>query len=610
MTRNRVLSRAARLALTLILVYALTAAAVAAHAVPAVPVDYTVSLREASRHLIHVRMQLAGTSKERDVRLPVWNALYQIRDFAQYVRYVHAADSNGRALAVRKLDKTTWRISGAESGAVVDYLVYADTPGPYGMQANTQHAFINLAELLMYPVDARESPMTVTFTDLPAGWKIATPLPALAARNGQHTFTARTYDRLVDGPVDVGTFAEAAFDQDGAHYRIVVDADPADYKMDQIVTMAKKLTHAEVEWMNERPFTEYMFLYHFPHGPGSGGMEHAYATAIDVNAERLQDDPLALPSVTAHEIFHLWNVKRLRPASLEPIDYTQEQYTRALWFSEGFTSTVGDYMLVRTGYLDERGYLESLAREIRALQLRPAHLTQSAEDSSLDTWFDKYPQYRLPERSISYYNKGEILGVLLDLAVRDATGGRKSLREVFQFMNEQYAHQGRPFPDTAGVREATEAVTHRDFAWFFESYVAGLEELPYDRLFATVGLRLNRKRVTIPYTGFSTVKNFDQPPIVVHIEEGSEAQRSGLEQGDQIVAVNGKTLSSELDEKLSDLRVGDTVKLRAVGRKGSREIKLQLGGQSQDEFSFSDAAAVTPAQRARRTAWLRGEAEP
>jgi len=609
LNRNREQSRAARLATILILLCA-SAGSVAAQAVPSVPVDYFVSLREAGRHLIHVRMQLAGTSRERDVQLPVWNALYQIRDFAQYVRYVHAVDSSGRALIVRKLDKTTWRISGAESGAVVDYLVYADTPGPYGLQANAQHVFMNLAELLMYPVDARESPMTVTFTELPSGWKIATPLPALAARNGQRTFTARTYDRLVDGPVDIGTFAEADFDQDGAHFRIVVDADAADYKMDQIVAMAKKLTHSEVVWMGERPFTEYMFLYHFPHGPGSGGMEHAYATAIDVNADRLQDDPLALPSVTAHEFFHLWNVKRLRPASLEPIDYTKEQYTRSLWFAEGVTSTVGDYMLARTGYFDERGYLENLAREIRTLQLRPAHLTQSAEDSSLDTWFDKYPQYRLPDRSVSYYNKGEILGVLLDLAVRDATNGRKSLREVFQFMNEQYAHQGRPFPDTQGVRDATEAVTHRDCGWFFEPYVAGLEELPYDRLFATVGLRLNRKRITIPSVGFATVKNFDQPPVVVNIEEGSEAARAGLEPGDQIVSVNGKTLSSELDEKLSELRVGDTVKLRAVGRKGSREIKLLLGGQSQDEFSFSDAGGATPAQRARRAAWLRGEAEP
>jgi predicted metalloprotease with PDZ domain len=583
-------------------------ASVAALASPAVPVDYTVSLRDARAHLVTVRMHLAGTAAERDIQLPVWNALYQIRDFAQYVRYVRATDATGRALPVRKLDKTTWRVSGAEAGATVEYLVYADTPGPYGLQVNNRHAFFNLAELLMYPVDSRDAAMTVSFVDIPAGWTVATPLAALDQRT--HTYTARTYDRLVDGPVDVGFLERASFDQDGARYHIVVDAERGDYNMGNIVAMAKKLTQTTVEWMGERPFTEYTFFYHFPHGPGSGGMEHAYSTAIDVNADRLADSPLELPSLTAHEFFHLWNVKRLRPASLEPIDYNREQYTRSLWFSEGFTSTVGDYMLVRAGYLDERGYLDNLAHEIRSLQLRPAHSTQSAEDSSLDTWFDKYPQYRLPARSISYYNKGEILGVLLDLALREATGGRKSLRELFQHMNAKYAHQGRPFPDQAGVREAAEAITGKDFGWFFTRYVSGLDELPYDQMFATVGLRLDRRRITIPNVGFTSVRNFDQPPVVVVIEEGSEAQRAGLEQGDQVVAVNGRTLTGDLETRFSELRVGDTVKLRVVGRKGSREVKLTLGGQPQDEFRFSEVERVTPAQRARRAAWLRGEAEP
>lgn len=592
-----------RLALTLVLLATSTAWAAASP-----PVDFSVSLGEARAHLVRVRMQLAGTAAERDIQLPVWNALYQIRDFAQYVRYVRATDAKGRALPVRKLDKTTWRISGAEAGALVEYLVYADVPGPYGLQVNNQHAFFNLAQLLMYPVDSRDSAMTVTFTDLPAGWTIATPLAALDER--RHTYTARTYDRLVDGPVDIGQLERASFDQDGARYHVVVDAERGDYDIRAIVEMAKKLTRSTVEWMGERPFTEYTFFYHFPHGPGSGGMEHAYATAIDLNAERLRDDPFGLPGLTAHEFFHLWNVKRLRPASLEPIDYTKEQYTRTLWFSEGFTSTVGELMLARTGYYNERMFLESLAHEIRALQLRPAHLTQSAEDSSLDTWFDKYPQYRLPDRSISYYNKGEILGVLLDLALREATGGRKSLRELFQHMNAKYAHEGRPFPDLAGVREAAEAISGKDFGWFFDRYVSGLEELPYDRMFATVGLRLERRSVTVPNVGFTAVRNFDQPPVVVVLEEGSEAQRAGLEQGDQIVAVNGRTLTGDLDARLLELRVGDAVKLRAVGRKGSREIKVTLGGQAQDTYSFAELERVTPQQRARRAAWLRGEAEP
>ena len=599
------MSRTKRLALILVL----TLAAAAHAAAPSqISVDYTVSLRDYDRHLAYVRMQLAGSATERDIQLPVWNALYQIRDFAQYVRYVRATDPNGRPLVVRKMDKTTWRVFGAQDGAFVDYLVYCDLPGPYGMQVSKEHAFFNLAELLMYPVDSRDAAMTVSFTDLPPGWKIATPLAALDPR--KHLYTARSYDRLVDGPVDIGKFEQASFDEDGARYYIVVDGDPASYKMDEIVAMAKKVTHSAILWMNERPFTEYTFLYHFPHGPGSGGMEHAYATAIDVSAERLADDPFALPSVTAHEFFHLWNVKRIRPASLEPIDYTKENFTRALWFSEGFTSTVGDYLLLRTGIMDEPTFLSSLARQIRELQLRPAHLTQSAEDSSLDTWFDKYPQYRLPDRSISYYNKGEILGVLLDLEIRNQTNGRKSLRELFQWMNVHYAHEARPFNDTQGVREAAEAITGKDFGPFFNDYVHGLQELPYDRLFATVGLRLVRRHIVIPTTGFTTVRNFDQPPVVVVVQEGSEADRAGLEQGDQIVAVNGKTLTEDLGDRLAELRVGEQVKLRAVGRRGSREIKITLGGQDQDEYSFSDVDGITAAQRARRAAWLRGEAEP
>ncbi len=175
--------------------------------------------------------------------------------------------------------------------------------------------------------------------------------------------------------------------------------------------------------MQDRPYDEYTFLYHFPHGPAGGGMEHAYGTAIDVNADRLRSDLLPLAEVTAHEFFHLWNVKRIRPQSLEPINYQAEMDTRALWFSEGVTSTVGDLMLVRSGLFDERQYLAQVAGEITELQRRPAHTWQSVEDSSLDAWFEGIASYRSPERSISYYNKGEIVGILLDLRIRQLTNG-------------------------------------------------------------------------------------------------------------------------------------------------------------------------------------------
>ncbi|MGH9670167.1 MAG: M61 family metallopeptidase [Terriglobales bacterium] len=579
-------------------------------AAAAPPVDYYVSLAKAGEHLVHVRIHLAGTSAERDVQLPVWNALYQVRDFAQNVRRVTATNEAGESLPVRKIDKTTWRIGGAESGAEVEYDILADQPGPYGAQLTTEHAFFNLAQILMYPVDARDSPMTVTFTDFPASWKIATALPSLrpGVTSSRAVFTARSYDRLVDGPVEIGAFKDTFFDQDGATYHIVVDADPVDYDMHAIAQTVRKIVAAGVGWMGDRPFTEYLFIYHFPHGPGGGGMEHAYSTAIDVSADRLKDDSLFLQQVTAHEFFHLWNVKRIRPRSLEPLDYTRENYTTALWFCEGVTNAVANTLLLRAGLLDEGRYLDLLTQEIRTLELRPAHLRQSVEESSLDTWFDKYPQYRLPDRSISYYNKGEILGVLLDLAIRERTGGQKSLRDVFQWMNTHYANEIRAFDDSAGVRQAVEAVTFSDFSAFFRDYISGVEEPPYDPLLRTVGLKLVRRRITVPHPGFTSVKNFDAPPVVVSVENLTEADRLGLVAGDTILSINGKAASAEVEGILSTMRVGDTLRLRVTGRKGSRELKLRLAGHEEEQFAIVDMDVVTPAQRARRAAWLESSA--
>src|SRR5262249_48786883 len=247
---------------------------------------------------------------------------------------------------------------------------------------------------------------------------------------------------------------------------------------------------------------------------GGGGMEHAYSTAIDVSARVLAENALALPEVTAHEFFHLWNVKRIRPQSLEPIDYTKENYTDALWFSEGGTNTVQDYMLLRAGFLDEPQYLNRLAGEIAVLERRPARLTQSAEESSLDAWLEKYPSYELPARSISYYNKGGLLGVMLDLAMENATEGQISLRDLFHWMNENYAKKGRFFTDSEGLREAAEVVAHSDFNAFFWKYVAGREEISWDDCFRAVGLRVVRHTGTVADLGFLAVRIFDAPPIV------------------------------------------------------------------------------------------------
>jgi predicted metalloprotease with PDZ domain len=575
------------------------------------PVDYYVSLINPQQHLIHVRVHLAGTSAERDVQLPAWNALYQIRDFAQNLRSVHATDASGRPLPIRKLDKTTWRISQAESGAELGYDVYVDSPGPFGAQYDREHAFFNLAQILVYPLDARDSLMTVTFTNLPPEWQVATALASLrpGEPSARGIFTARNYDRLVDAPIELGTFKETSFEEGGALYRIAVHADVADYSMDKIKDALQRIVRAETRWMDDRPYGEYLFIYHFPHSPGAGGMEHAYSTAIEVSAERLQEDFLSMAGTTAHEFFHLWNVKRIRPSTLEPIDYVHENYTRALWFSEGVTSTVADYTLLQGGLAEPKRFLVDLSNEIRTLQSRPAHLTQSAEDSSLDTWFDKYPQYRLPDRSISYYNKGEILGVMLDLELRRRSKGKKSLQDLFQWMNRTYAYGSRYFHDTEGVREAAGTVCGCDMNQFFDKYVTGLDEVPYNDFFRYVGLQLVEKRVTTPAAGFLAVKNFDNPPVVVFVEEGSEAQKAGLMEGDTIGAVNGKPPVREIAELIGEMAPGAILSLRVNGHKGTRKIDFALGSQSSLSYSITDLDKVTSAQRAHRAAWLGGVKE-
>ena len=243
-----------------------------------------MSLASSTQHLVSVKIRLGPGAPQRDMQLPVWNAVYQIRDFSQYVNWVRARNSGGQTLAVRKLDKSLWRVGpGADGGAEIEYEIFSDQAGPFAAQLNGHHAFFNLAQILMYPVDARGSPVQVRFTDLPAGWKFATAMSEAAGG-----FTAENYDRMVDSPVEIGTFKESDFDEGGGHYRVVVDADPADYDMPAIVSTLRRMVAAATDWMKDRPYQTYLFLYHFPHGPGAA----AWSTRI---APRLTLMPAGWP---------------------------------------------------------------------------------------------------------------------------------------------------------------------------------------------------------------------------------------------------------------------------------------------------------------------------
>src|SRR5207248_1747987 len=567
------------------------------------PIQYTIALANLSAHKVHITVTLPPGAADRDVQLPVWNALYQVRDFSQYVNWVRAKNHQGGALPIRLLDKSRWRVRGAANGAEIEYEILAMLPGPYGAELTPKHAFVNLAEILMYPVDARSAPVQVRFHAVPPNCKIATTLE----KSPSGDFIAPNYDLLVDSPVEISAFEETDFDEGGAHYRIIVDADRGDYDLGKLVPVTKKIVAAETAWMNDRPFGIYLFLCHFPRDSGGGGMEHAYSTAIEVNAQVLADSPLAFADVTAHEFFHLWNVKRIRPQSLEPVDYTKENYTSALWFSEGVTNTAQDYILLRAGLLDESRFLQRVAGQIEELEVRPARLAQSVEESSLDAWLEKYQQYWNPERSISYYNKGDLLGVMLDLAMRDASDDRTSLRDLFHWTNRNYAQQGKFFPDSDGVRQAAEAVTHADLESFFAKYVAGTEQIPWDDVFKRVGLHLLRQRETLADLGFSAIRTFGSQPVVTSVRPGTEAERSGLVEGDLILEINNRAASSDFQEKLAQLRPGDTIRLKVQSSGRERTLQWKLGSREEIEFELKDVDNITPQQKAHRAAWLKGE---
>ena len=329
-----------------------------------------------------------------------------------------------------------------------------------------------------------------SFDGVPQGWRVAVELPpATGADRAATAYAAANFDALADAPVEIGRFEEVKFQAGGRPIRAVLHGDSVDRP--RLIGTLSAIVNYETSLMGEAPFPSYTFFFHVGRRYGGGGMEHSNSTAIAV------DSGATLANVSAHEFFHLWNVKRIRPRSLEPVDRTREMYTPALWFAEGVTNTYASYTLVRSGLWSKAEFLDDLGDEIARLESRPARLWHSAEESSLTTWFDKYALYDRPEFSVSYYNKGQLLGVGLDLVIRDVTDNRASLDDVMRRMNQQYAHRGRSYPDSQGVRMIAEEVI-RQFrpdataylADFFRRYVSGTDELPYAEWLAVAGLTL------------------------------------------------------------------------------------------------------------------------
>jgi predicted metalloprotease with PDZ domain len=568
-------------------------------------IRYEVAFPHPEHHRFHVAMQIPDVKGEVVVQMAAWNALYEIRDFSSHVERVEAFAGPENA-PLQKLDKQTWSVQG--SGTItVRYETYWDESGPFATQLNSQHAFINPAMILMYAPERRSEAVHLSISDLPYEWSLAgASLTLTAERSRARNFTleASDYDGLADSPIEAGKFEEFGVPGTNPPVWAVVHGD--DWKKKRVQDDLRKICAYEVKLMESAPFPRYTFIVHFGKAAtgAGGGMEHFNSTAISARSDE------DFPNVAAHEFFHLWNVKRIRPASLDPVDYTKEQYTRALWFAEGVTNTYASYTLVRTGLWSKGQFYEDLGQQISDLEGRPANTWQSAEQSSLDAWLEKYPLYNRPENSISYYTKGQVLGVLLDILIRDRTDNEKSLDDVLRSMNKEFAEQNKPYRDSLDVRLTAEKVAGASFEDFFRKYIAGADPLPYRDVLGLAGLELKKAERRHAAAGFVAERDEAGALVVRGVDPEGPAEKAGLQADDVIASWNGAEPPRNPAHWASGQRKGS--QLRLVVHRDEKNITIEFPLAEVAEISYrltEDERASEKAKRIRE-GLLRGVTQP
>ena len=582
-------------------------------------IRYEVSLAHPEQHLFHVTMTIPDVENEVLVQIPAWNALYQIRDFSAHIQQVElrrsptqpgspGISSDSVPPSIEKIDKQTWRIRcpecrGSHGTITVQYATYWDEAGPFATQLNREHAFINPAMILMYVPERRSEQIGFALGDVPESWSASMPgIQRLEEMDRARYFSSEfaDYDGLADAPIEVGKFEEFQLSGMSPEVWVVIHGD--NYKKKQIETELKRICEYEIKLMGKAPYSRYTFIVHTGKAAAGagGGMEHADSTAISVQSAE------SLPSVAAHEFFHLWNVKRIRPATLYPIDYTKEQYTRALWFAEGVTNTYGSYTLDRAGLWTKQQFYRDLSEQITELEARPANRWQSAEQSSLDAWLEKYPLYENPEDSVSYYTKGQILGVLLDILIRDRTDNAKSLDDALREMNQEFAVPGKTYRDSLDVQLTAEKVAGGSFEDFFKHYVAGASPLPYQAIFVLAGLELRQTTRQHADQGFAADGAPKGPLLVRSVDANSAAAEAGLQTGDLILKWNGGDPPRRLADWLRQHKSGESLHLIIRRDDGEVKIDFRLGEITETFYDLAEDSHAGDKARHIREGLLHG----
>lgn len=615
----------------IILLLVLTGAPVQAQQ-PLPLITYRLSTSRPVSHLFEVSIEVElpkdAAAQSIEFQMAKWSpGRYAVFDFAKNVQQFRAvagvcpvgAKCKTTPLDVTRVDNQTWSVTPLENKSLtVSYKVFGNDLSGTFSELDSRHANFNGGSIFMYLVGHKPDPVRLVI-DPPAGWRIVNGRMDHA---GQREWEFANWDLMIDTPTEIAPdWTQDDFAVGGKKYHVVVHSfGDEGGKRAALVRDIEKIVRAETAMWGPPEFDSYTFLLHFAGDDHSGdGMEHLTSTQIIepgvlAEPETYQD---ALGTV-AHEFFHVWNVKRLRPIELGPWDFSRPANTRGLWVAEGFTNYYGHVMMRRAKLWNETQFLRRESQTIGGIEEAPGSRLMSAEESSLSASFlDDAPhaqQTDLANTSVSYYPKGELMALVLDLLIRGKTAGKASLDDVMRRMyeefylkssNNSYYLRGRGYTTQDLERVASE-VADTDLSDFFRRYTNGVETLPYDEVLSYVGLRLVREQMREPFNAGLSL-NWEDPEAVVvgSVRHESPAEDAGLEAGDELVSIGGKKISRDNWLKtLARFKEGDRVPLVVKRDRKTNQVTLTLGPPDRFEYRIEEKKDATAAEKALRAQWL------
>jgi predicted metalloprotease with PDZ domain len=579
-------------------------------------VSYVVTPADLVSHRIHVSAEVQeitpGTDSV-DFVMPVWTpGSYEIREYSRNVRGCTARTPAGEPLSVTKIAKNRWRVPcGGSQALIFSYTVYGHELSTQGLDVTPEHIYMNGAHVFCYLDGSLESPSEVTLNP-PPGWKVFTELTEVE-KNPPH-YRAKNFDELVDSPIEIGNPAEFTIRPGGIPHRIIFCGSGGNFTAHRVEEDLTKMVEATRKIFGMLPVTHYTFFFHLA-DKWDGGLEHATSTSIVLphHIFRPNKSYEEFLDVACHEYFHLFNVKRIRPAVLGPFDYSKENYTRLLWAMEGTTDYYTFLLLRRAGLLTPKRYLEIIGKHIKRYKETPGRLVQSLEESSFDSWIDLYHPYEESRNSsISYYLKGELVSMCLDLEIRGKSGNAKSLDDVMRHLWKEFGARDLGMSEDAYLKEAQKA-TGLDLSEFFRNYVSGTTEVDFPLYFGHAGLDLvsedkeaakDDEDEKPAYMGIDTEK-VDGTLRITVVVEGSPANRAGLTAGDELVAIDGTRITlNTLVDTLKRYEPGDAVEVTYFRRARIGKLSVTLGKAPPEKWMIRPKATPTDEQKRLLESWL------